>query len=357
MNKYWDASAGSSQSLQTRPPWRKSVTGGPPRCQLRQTIAIAPLLLENDASIIPEAAVQLPVLPAAGFAAHPSRQDASVNWDRAADVGRLEARYVRRCPDYFVVYLSVQTGCAQACRMCHLTATGQTRLRDATFAELIEQAQTVLDYYQLQAPARTVHFDFMARGEPLASRVLITDADRLLGELARMATALRLRPRHLVSTIYPREMGDRPLEDVFVTHHPDIHYSIYSMSERFRRRWLPKALPAAAALDRLAAWQRSTHKIITLHHAYIAGENDAEGDVHAICDALESRRLTADVNIVRYNSPDPACYGVEPPEEVIEHNAAIYRDRLPNARVSVIARVGYDVAASCGMFFGPDGRA
>ena len=35
--------------------------------------------------------------------------------------------------------------------------------------------------------------------------------------------------------------------------------------------------------------------------------------------------------------------------------APIYRSRLPNGRVSVIARVGYDVAASCGMFFGPGG--
>jgi hypothetical protein len=58
---------------------------------------------------------------------------------------------------------------------------------------------------------------------------------------------------------------------------------------------------------------------------------------------------------VSYNSHDPARHGVEPPDEVIERNAAIYRSRLPNARVSVIARVGYDVAASCGMFFGPGG--
>ena len=61
------------------------------------------------------------------------------------------------------------------------------------------------------------------------------------------------------------------------------------------------------------------------------------------------------VNIVRYNPHDPARHGVEPPEEVIERNAAIYRARLPNARVGVIARVGFDVAASCGMFFGPEG--
>jgi hypothetical protein len=77
--------------------------------------------------------------------------------------------------------------------------------------------------------------------------------------------------------------------------------------------------------------------------------------VHAICDALEVRGLMVHVNIVRYNPLDPSRHGVEPPEEVIERNAAIYRSRLANARVSIIARVGYDVAASCGMFFGPEG--
>jgi adenine C2-methylase RlmN of 23S rRNA A2503 and tRNA A37 len=302
--------------------------------------------------------MQLPLFPGAGFTAHPSAQDASVNWDRPADVGRLEARYVRRCRDYFVVYLSSQTGCAQACRMCHLTATGQTAHRDATVGELVEQAETVLAHYRRAAdPARTVHFNFMARGEPLASRVLLADGDALLGELSRLAVALGLRPRHLVSTIYPRDLGDRPLEDVFVVHHPEIHYSVYSVSERFRRRWLPKALPADAALDRLAAWQRSSQKIVTLHHAYIAGENDAEGDVHAVCDAVEERGLAVNVNVVRYNPHDPARHGVEPPDAVVERNAAIYRERLPAARVGVIPRVGFDVAASCGMFFGPGGPA
>jgi adenine C2-methylase RlmN of 23S rRNA A2503 and tRNA A37 len=300
--------------------------------------------------------MQLSLFSGVDFTAHRSAQDASVNWDRAADVGRIEARYVRRCKDYFVVYLSSQTGCAQACRMCHLTATGQTHLRDATLGELVEQAKIVLDHYRLEGPpARSVHFNFMARGEPLASRVLLAHADTLLGELSRMAVALNLHPRHLISTICPRELGDCLLEDIFVVHHPEIHYSVYSVSERFRRRWLPKALPAEVALDRLTSWQRTTQKIVTLHHAYIAGENDAEGDVHAICDALEERKLMVHINIVRYNPYDPSRHGVEPAEEVIERNAAIYRARLPNARVGVIARVGFDVAASCGMFFGPGG--
>lgn len=299
--------------------------------------------------------MELSTLPTlqAGYTVHPSNQDASVNFDRPADVGRIEARYVRRCPDYFVVYLSSQTGCNQGCRMCHLTATGQTQLRDVTHAEFIEQAETVLNYYRNSAPpARTVHFNFMARGEPLANPVLLSDSDDLLGDLAQRAVALGLRPRFLVSTIFPRELGDRLLEDIFLTHHPEIYYSIYSVNDRFRRRWLPKALPVEAALDRLASWQRSSYKVCKIHYAFIAGENDSEADVHAICDALESRRLMVHVNIVRYNPHDPRRHGVEPPEEIIERNANIYRSRLPYARVRVIPRVGFDVNASCGMFLG-----
>ena len=289
------------------------------------------------------------------YIAHVSEQDASVNWDRAVDVGRLETRYVRRSPDYFVVYLSSQTGCMQACRMCHLTATGQTRVRDATFDEIIEQAATVLDHYrQTGPPARIVHFNFMARGEPLANRSLVANADGLLGELSKLAVASGLRPRHLISTIYPRTL-ERPLDDVFVAHHPDVYYSIYSMSPRFRRRWLPKALPAEVALDRLTQWQRSSQKIVSLHHAYITGENDSEVDVHQICDAVEQRGLMVNINLVRYNSPDVRRSGIESDESTIQRNADIYRTRFPQSRVTVIPRVGYDVAASCGMFVGPNG--
>jgi 23S rRNA (adenine2503-C2)-methyltransferase len=197
----------------------------------------------------------------------------------------------------------------------------------------------------------------MARGEPLANRALLSDADGLLGDLARRAVALGLRPRYLVSTIFPRELGGRLLEDTFLVHHPEIYYSSYSVRESFRRRWLPKALPAEEALDRLASWQRSTYKVCKIHYAFIAGENDSETDVHAICDALESRRLMVHVNIVRYNPHDRRRHGVEPPEEVIRRNAMIYQSRLPYARVRVIPRVGYDVHASCGMFFAPGGPA
>jgi hypothetical protein len=41
--------------------------------------------------------------------------------------------------------------------------------------------------------------------------------------------------------------------------------------------------------------------------------------------------------------------------ERLQRNVDIYRSRLAQSRVSVIPRVGFDVAASCGIFLGPDG--
>lgn len=287
------------------------------------------------------------------FQVHTSCQDASVNWERRVDVGSIEARYVRRSADYIVVYLSSQTGCDQGCRMCHLTATGQTSLRNVTVDELFEQADAVLDYYrQHAAPAPAVHYNFMARGEPMANPALLHHADEILSGLAQRAVQLNLRPRYLVSTIMPKDLKERAIEDIFLTHHPEFYYSIYSVDDRFRRRWLPKALPANDALDRLASWQRATYKLCKIHYAFIEGENDSEADVHAICDAIVERRLMVHVNIVRYNPHDQRRHGREPAEDIVQRNAEIFRQRLVNSRVKVIPRVGYDVKASCGMFLG-----
>jgi adenine C2-methylase RlmN of 23S rRNA A2503 and tRNA A37 len=284
----------------------------------------------------------------APFAARISAHDASVNWVRRADVGAIEARFVRRRSDRVVVYLSSQTGCRQACRMCHLTATGQTALRDVTFDELVEQAEVVLAHYLGVEPARVVHFNFMARGEPLLNPVLATRSAELFERLGQLADAHGLAPRFLVSTILPRGL-ERPLEDMFDRIHPELYYSLYSTDEAFRRRWLPRAQPVGDALDQLARWQQRTGKAVKIHFAFIRDLNDSEASVHAICDALDARGLRAGVNIVRYNPPTPD-HGSEPDEAVLARNAELFRVRLPGARVQLVPRVGPDVHASCGMF-------
>jgi adenine C2-methylase RlmN of 23S rRNA A2503 and tRNA A37 len=284
----------------------------------------------------------------APYVAMHSALDASVNWVRRVDVGAIETRFVRRERDTAVIYLSSQTGCRQACRMCHLTATGQTAHRDVTLDEFVAQSEVVLDHYRRVEPARVAHFNFMARGEPLLNPVVVNQSGELLDRLWRLAARHGLRARFLISTIMPKGL-ERSLVDIFDRYHPELYYSLYSTDEALRRRWLPNAQPVDTALDQLAAWQRATSKIIKIHFAFIRGFNDSEASVHAICDALAARALAAHVNIVRYNPPSPD-HSDEPDEAVIERDAQIFRTRLPEARVQVVPRVGFDVQASCGMF-------
>lgn len=294
------------------------------------------------------------------FEVMPSELDASVNFIArdSSFPGMFEARYVRRCEDYFIVYLSSQSGCRKACRFCHLTQSGQTDGVDATIEQLHEQADRVLAYYddQLAAgnepAARVVHFNFMARGEVFANEHVRAEAERLLDGLAARSAERRLLPKFKFSTIMPQEMADADLSWLFgARFQPDVYYSLYSVDPSFRRRWLPKALAPETALAMLADYQQVSRKIPVIHWAFIAGENDSEDDIEAICEMVRASGLRPDVNIVRYN-PFSDLQGQEPSFEVIERNALLLEQGLPGSRVKIVGRVGFDVKASCGMFVG-----
>ena len=280
-----------------------------------------------------------------------SKEDASVNFIRSGDFpGFTEARYVRRSPDYFIVYLSPQTGCKQACRFCHLTASGQTDLIDVPVDGILEQAKDVLKLYDdRKETARIVHFSFMARGEPLVSPVFHNQGTELMERLAKEATIRNLFPRIMISTIMPQAMRGKSLAKLFPVIHPNLYYSIYSLDPAFRKKWLPKALPVDEALSILKEYQDMTNKIIRLHWAFIKDENDSPESVAAICDKVNSLGLRVDVNIVRYN-PYSAAHGEEPSVEHIDKLTEILVAKLPSSRVKVVGRVGTDVKASCGMF-------
>lgn len=280
-----------------------------------------------------------------------STEDASVNFVEEALVGFLESRFVRKCEDYFVCYLSSQTGCNRGCTFCHLTVTEQTSFTDSTHNDFVGQAVQVFRHYRSQRrPARYVHYSFMARGEPLANRVLLDSADSLLIKLGEMARDDGLGVKFNVSTIMPSTLR-QSLPEVFRLIHPTIYYSLYSADEAFRRSWLPGAMPLDEALRRLHEYQEFSKKVVKVHYPFIAGQNDSVEQVEAVCEAIDRARLICDLNLVRYNPASPA-QGQESDEETIEQRLTIIRRRF-KGKVQVIPRVGFDVAASCGMFATP----
>jgi adenine C2-methylase RlmN of 23S rRNA A2503 and tRNA A37 len=284
-----------------------------------------------------------------------SAEDASVNFVEEQLEGFLESRYVRRRPEYFVAYLSSHNGCNKGCRFCHLTATRQTSFKPATRAELLEQAQNVFEHYEVERSAggdvaEYVHFNFMARGEPMSSAVIRTDGDAVLTDLGKLASKHAVYPKFNISTIMPLDMSGVDIHEVFWTTAPTIYYSLYSINDSFRKKWLPAAMPYRDALRKLKKYQDLSKKIVKIHFAFIDGENDNARDVAALVRTMNESGLQFEMNIVRYNpfSPEQGKE-TEKLDSIVE-----YLKGSLDGKVKVIQRVGRDVYASCGTFVGSD---
>lgn len=287
-----------------------------------------------------------------------SQLDQSVNFVQPASVGYFEARYVRRVERYFSLYLSSQSGCNRGCRMCHLTATKQTKLVNAMPHEYIAQADQVFAHYETQPAAEMVHYNFMARGEVFDNKDFLLCAGGLLPELAERAQRHGLLSRFLLSTIMPDNysLADARLARFFPTVAPEIYYSIYSVDPAFRAKWLPNAMPVERALSMLKQYQDDKRVLLKFHWAFIAGENDSYLDVMKTCHAIKFSGIRGDINIVRYNTADPQLFGVETSDEVLAERVREMQEHLPECDIKVITRVGMDVQASCGMFVGKDAK-
>ncbi len=279
-----------------------------------------------------------------------SEIDRSVNFVEEQLVGFLESRFVRKCDEYFIAYLSSQTGCNRGCTFCHLTATGQTSFVDSSHNDFMAQAIQVFKHYRNQKkPAKYMHYNFMARGEPLANQILLESGDELLLKLGQVAKEEGLPAKFNISTIMPTTLK-KPLTNIFNYVSPTIYYSIYSTNPKWRKEWMPAAMDPDDALRMLRDYQDFSKKIVKIHYAFIAGENDSPEEVNSVCDAIEKHNLICEFNLVRYNAASPD-QGAESSEEVIARNIGIFQDRFEfNTKVQIIPRVGFDVKASCGMF-------
>lgn len=278
-----------------------------------------------------------------------SNIDQSVNFVENQLVGFLESRYVRKVEDYFICYLSSQTGCNRGCKFCHLTATRQVAFRDSDYQDFLNQAMQVFRHYRREAPAKYMHYNFMARGEALANKYLIDNADEILLALGELAVKEKLNPKFNISTIMPVTLR-KPLTDVFKIVTPTIYYSLYSVRDDFRDKWMPAAMPVDRALDLLKDYQDMTKKVVKIHHAFIKGENDTPEDIRLIGEAIQQRELLCEFNLVRYN-PFSTEQGEESDDVVIDWCINALKQYFPG-KVQIIPRVGFDVKASCGMFVG-----
>lgn len=306
----------------------------------------------------PEAAPPMPTLKVPSKLPQPveqhSKLDASVNWQLP---NGAEARFVQRDPSYFITYLSSHTGCNQACRMCHLTQTGQTEMTPCSLEDLRQQAALVINHYLylLKSGAATpvdyINFNFMARGEPLLNPLIVEQWDQVAAMLRDMADWARVKKFYAnISTIMPNKMTRLPGS---VESAPTIYYSMYSLDVEFRSRWLPNSLSAHSALAHLKEWQNRTKGEVVLHWALIEGQNDSVEMAEQIGQWVQDFDLQTRFNLVRYNSFNSTRTGVESNADAREaYLNAITPYMTGGSRT--IPRVGMDVKASCGMFLAGD---
>ncbi len=281
-----------------------------------------------------------------------SEMDRSVNFVEEQLVGFLESRFVRKCDEYFIAYLSSQTGCNRGCTFCHLTATGQTSFVDSSHNDYMAQAIQIFKHYRKQKaknPATYMHYNFMARGEALANKILLESGDELLSKLGQVAKGEGLAAKFNISTIMPVTLKDS-LVRVFNYINPTIYYSLYSMNLEWRKKWMPAAMEPQQALEMLKEYQDFSKKIVKIHYPFIADENDSVEEINNVCDAVTKMNLICEFNLVRYNPAAPD-QGTESSDEVIKRNVEMFENRFKfNSKVQIIPRVGFDVKASCGMF-------
>ena len=286
------------------------------------------------------------------FIKEESEIDSSVNFvNKIDEKNAIECRFVHRDnSDYCIFYLSSQTGCRKSCRMCYLTATGQNKSRDCTIDELKDQFDILhfhYEEYKRHNPCLSgrIHVDFMARGEPLDSSVIV-NSNHILFDYIKKREPEAL---FLISTIMPDSYSGRHLYRDFYSHKNSvkIYYSLYSSDFRFRKKWLPMSMDPRDALRELTDWSKVSGDRTKIHQALISGQNDSEEDAQSICDLIHQSGLYPDFNIVRYNAFSYK-YGEE--SKNIDDYCDVLRSRFPSSTIIVKPRVGFDVNASCGMF-------
>lgn len=298
-----------------------------------------------------------------------SEQDHSVNY--VHDSG-FEHRFVQRSDDYFIIYVSTFTGCNQFCKMCHLTATGQTSMVPASLGELTTQWRTTLNgVAHLPVTPSKVHLNFMARGEPLLNpsvqnnmyTIVKTFNDDVNRHFGFNPKDRQIKTIPILSTIFPAELAppgtghwqfkkslDKMVRGIPVGEMPRVYYSLYSTNPSVRKKWLPKAMDVDMALNGMKHLKQLGMKNNKIHYAFIEGVNDSKKDIDSILDMLDNRDLLdLKWNIVRYN-PYSEKYGKESPEHIIGARVQELTDVIGVQNVDVIPRVGTDVYASCGMF-------
>ena len=277
----------------------------------------------------------------------------------------VEARYVRRNPNYISAYVSSHNGCSMGCKFCWLTATGQTDFNHVDIQTYVDQMNHVLAHGKQidgdNSKSVRVNINMMARGEALANKNIIKKYDEFYNTLNKQITDTYGYKEMKVnlSTIMPTVVQPYDLYDIFKDKPVNIYYSIYSVDNDFRKKWIPNAMDWKVALDKLKKFQDKTHNTVAFHFALIKGENDNLDNIKRLADEINKMDFEkTKFNLVRFN-PHPSLEYKESDESQVQKIYEILKNiakdhDIKTNKTRVVPRIGYDARVSCGMFVTED---
>ena len=178
------------------------------------------------------------------------RLSQSVNFIFPYGNSLVETRYVRREKNKVSVYVSSHNGCIMGCKVCHLTALGETNFKHVDIETynkqleiVLEHANKVNDEEEIKNRDVKVNINMMARGEALANKNIIHrygEVYRTFDETVKKHDYRNFRIN--ISTIMPQTMKYRSLVETFGNYPVYLYYSLYSLNENFRKKWFPKGM-------------------------------------------------------------------------------------------------------------------
>src|SRR5207247_2263371 len=153
---------------------------------------------------------------------------------------------------------------------------------------------------------------------------------------------------------------DYELYDIFKDLPTNIYYSLYSIDENFRNKWIPNAIHWQLALNKLKKYQKITNNPITFHFALIEGENDNLDDIKKMSDEINKLDFNkTKFNIVRFNPHPNMNQYKEPSEDKINQIYKILKssakdDEILTNKSRIVPRADPLTRASCGLFVTKD---
>ena len=240
-----------------------------------------------------------------------SKLDKSVNWITPFKKGSIETRYVRKKDDYIIGYVSSSIGCNQGCKQCFLTQQKQTEMYHVTPNMFADQIKLVIDHYKNNDDdglANRININFMARGDAFVNKHIVNTYPEVYDAISKPCKEANLNPKMNISTIMPYTVKYRTLQSIFKDRPAHLYYSLYSINDEYRRKWMPGSIDWKLALDKIKDYQDNGGEIVTFHWAFIEGENDKLEDVLKMAEILKEYKFNAKFNLVRYNNHNNLPY-------------------------------------------------